>query len=209
MAVLPRMGIVSFRIPRAAMRRPRTRSKICAWKRLGAKRQPQRERGLVRRQSDALKNKKPAVGTSAERGHRAETPDYASIYIFRAISLRDCKGAALVTPRCGNEAMKLHLAEIATQIAPALLFKAALEAIDFKVTGLAGRVRGADAMNPPLQRQERTLDEGIRMPLHTRSPKTAFSCFPTVHRIEPEGPLRVDSTRSSNPSAMSAIGVLR
>jgi integrase len=115
---------------------------------------------LVRRQSDALKNKKPAVGTSAERGHRAETPEYASIYIFRAICLRDCKGAALVTPRYGNEAMKLHLAEIVTQIAPALLFKAALEAIDFKVTGLPGRVRGADVMNPPLQRQERTLDEG-------------------------------------------------
>ena len=31
---------------------------------------------------------------------------------------KDGKGAALVLPRCDNEAMNLYLAEIATQIAP-------------------------------------------------------------------------------------------
>ena len=42
----------------------------------------------------------------------------ASAYIFGAICPKDSKGAALVMPRCDTEAMTLHLAEIATQIAP-------------------------------------------------------------------------------------------
>ncbi len=42
----------------------------------------------------------------------------ASTYIFGAICPKDCKGAALVLPHCNTEAMNLHLAEIATQIAP-------------------------------------------------------------------------------------------
>ena len=42
----------------------------------------------------------------------------ASAYIFGAICPKDGKGAALVMPRCDTEAMNLHLAEIATQIAP-------------------------------------------------------------------------------------------
>lgn len=39
-------------------------------------------------------------------------------YIFGAICPKDGKGAALIMPRCDTEAMNLHLAEIATQIAP-------------------------------------------------------------------------------------------
>ena len=39
-------------------------------------------------------------------------------YIFGAICPKDGKGAALVMPRSNTEAMNLHLAEIATQIAP-------------------------------------------------------------------------------------------
>ena len=42
----------------------------------------------------------------------------AFAYIFGAICPKDGKGAALVTPRCDTEAMNLHLAEVATQIAP-------------------------------------------------------------------------------------------
>ena len=42
----------------------------------------------------------------------------ASAYIFGAICPKEGKGAALVMPRCDTEAMNLHLAEIATQIAP-------------------------------------------------------------------------------------------
>jgi DDE superfamily endonuclease len=42
----------------------------------------------------------------------------ASAYIFGAICPSDGKGAALVLPACNTEAMNLHLAEIAREIAP-------------------------------------------------------------------------------------------
>ena len=41
----------------------------------------------------------------------------ASAYLFGAICPNEGEGAALVMPRCDNEAMNLHLAEISTQIA--------------------------------------------------------------------------------------------
>jgi DDE superfamily endonuclease len=56
----------------------------------------------------------------AKRGTRPSAPKdqrTASAYIFGAICPKDGKGAALVMPRCDTEAMNLHLAEIATQIA--------------------------------------------------------------------------------------------
>jgi len=57
----------------------------------------------------------------ARRGTRPSAPHdqrTASTYIFGAICPRGGKGAALVLPRCDTEAMTLHLAEIATEIAP-------------------------------------------------------------------------------------------
>jgi hypothetical protein len=42
----------------------------------------------------------------------------ASTYIFGAICPKDGKRAALVLPRCNIAAMNLHLAEIATAVAP-------------------------------------------------------------------------------------------
>src|SRR5690348_16284459 len=57
----------------------------------------------------------------ARRGTRPSAPSdqrTASAYIFGAICPNEGKGAALVMPRCNTEAMNLHLAEIATQIAP-------------------------------------------------------------------------------------------
>ena len=57
----------------------------------------------------------------AKRGTRPSAPKdqrTASAYIFGAICPKGGKGAALVMPRCDTEAMNLHLAEIATQIAP-------------------------------------------------------------------------------------------
>ena len=57
----------------------------------------------------------------ARRGTRPSAPSdqrTASTYIFGAICPSDGKGAALVLPRCDTEAMNLHLAEIATEIAP-------------------------------------------------------------------------------------------
>jgi hypothetical protein len=56
-----------------------------------------------------------------QTGLAAEAPKdqrTASASIFGAICPKDGKGAALVMPRCDTEAMTLHLAEIATQIAP-------------------------------------------------------------------------------------------
>ena len=43
---------------------------------------------------------------------------HASTYIFGAICPGDGKGAALVLPACNTEAMNLHLAEIAAEVAP-------------------------------------------------------------------------------------------
>ena len=57
----------------------------------------------------------------ARRGTRPCAPHdqrTASTYIFGAICPREGKGAALVLPHCDTEAMSLHLAEIATAIAP-------------------------------------------------------------------------------------------
>ena len=56
-----------------------------------------------------------------KRGTRPSAPKdqrTASAYIFGAICPKDGKGAALVMPRCDTQAMNLHPAEIATQIAP-------------------------------------------------------------------------------------------
>jgi len=57
----------------------------------------------------------------AKRGTRPSAPSdqrTASTYIFGAICPKDGKGAGLVLPSCNTEAMNLHLAEIATQVAP-------------------------------------------------------------------------------------------
>ena len=57
----------------------------------------------------------------AKRGSRPSAPHdqrTASTYIFGAICPKEGKGAGLVLPRCNIEAMNLHLAEIATRVAP-------------------------------------------------------------------------------------------
>lgn len=57
----------------------------------------------------------------ARRGTRpcaAHDQRTASTYIFGAICPKEGKGAALVLPACNIEAMNLHLAEIATEVAP-------------------------------------------------------------------------------------------
>ncbi len=57
----------------------------------------------------------------ALRGTRPSAPRdqrTASTYIFGTICPKDGKGAALVLPACNTEAMNLHLAEIATEVAP-------------------------------------------------------------------------------------------
>ena len=57
----------------------------------------------------------------ARRGTRPAAPQdqrTASTSIFGAICPKEGKGAALVLPRCHTEAMNLHLAEIATAVAP-------------------------------------------------------------------------------------------
>ena len=57
----------------------------------------------------------------ARRGTRPAAPSdqrTCSTYIFGAICPRHGKGAALVLPHCNTAAMNLHLAEIATAVAP-------------------------------------------------------------------------------------------
>jgi hypothetical protein len=57
----------------------------------------------------------------AKRGTQPSAPRdqrTASTYIFGAICPKEGKGAALVLPVCNTAAMNLHLAEIATEIAP-------------------------------------------------------------------------------------------
>ena len=59
----------------------------------------------------------------ARRGTRPSAPNHqrtASTDIFGAICQAEGKGAGLVLPRCTTEAMALHLAEIATMVAPPL-----------------------------------------------------------------------------------------
>ena len=56
-----------------------------------------------------------------KRGTRPSAPNdqrTASTYIFGAICPAEGKGAGLVLPRCTTQAMALHLAEIATMVAP-------------------------------------------------------------------------------------------
>jgi hypothetical protein len=58
----------------------------------------------------------------AKRGTRPSAPRdqrTASTYIFGAVCPKEGKGAALILPACNSEAMNLHLAEIATAVAPA------------------------------------------------------------------------------------------
>jgi hypothetical protein len=57
----------------------------------------------------------------AKRGTRPSAPHdqrTASTYIFGAICPNEGKGAGLVLPFCNVEAMNLHLAEIAAEVAP-------------------------------------------------------------------------------------------
>ncbi len=57
----------------------------------------------------------------ARRGTRPSAPNCqrtAYAYIFEAICREKGKGAGLVLPRCGSEAMNLHLAEISRSVAP-------------------------------------------------------------------------------------------
>ncbi len=57
----------------------------------------------------------------AKRGSRPSAPKdqrTASAYIFGAICPKEGKGAGLVLPRCDTQAMNMHLAEIAKNVAP-------------------------------------------------------------------------------------------
>ena len=85
-------------------------------------RRSRRHRGLVRRRGADRPEEQdhPALGQARNAPQRPERSANRSAYIFGAICPKEGKGAALVMPRCDTEAMNLHLAEIATQIAPRL-----------------------------------------------------------------------------------------
>ena len=102
---------------------PKARSRILkkdsppAWKKSDAERASILD--LVRRRGADRPEKQdhPPLGQARNAPERAKRPANASAYIFGAICPKEGKGAALVMPRCDTEAMTLHLAEIATQIA--------------------------------------------------------------------------------------------
>src|SRR3984957_19506636 len=83
-------------------------------------RRSQRDRTLVRRRvaSRAEEQDHPPLGQARLAPKRPERPADRLGLHFGAICPKEGKGAALVMPRCDTEAMNLHLAEIATQIAP-------------------------------------------------------------------------------------------
>ena len=93
-----------------------------AWKRSGARRVIEPSAIEIWFADEARVGQKNKITRRwAKRGTRPSAPKdqrTASAYIFGAICPKDGKGAALVMPRCDTEAMNLHLAEIATQIAP-------------------------------------------------------------------------------------------
>ena len=61
----------------------------------------------------------PAAGPGVDLSPSApQDQRTASTYIFGAICPQHGKGAALVLPSCNTRAMSLHLAEIATEVAP-------------------------------------------------------------------------------------------
>ena len=66
------------------------------------------------------RHKSRGFGYSIEGGaNRAFTDQRTtSTYIFGAICPKEGKGGRLVLPRCNIDSMNLHLAEIATQVAP-------------------------------------------------------------------------------------------
>jgi hypothetical protein len=77
----------------------------------------------------------------AKRGARPSAPKdrrTASAYAFGAICPKDGKGAAPVMPRCDAEATNLHLAEIATQIAPGAHAAPLVDRTDWRLSGRLG-----------------------------------------------------------------------
>jgi putative transposase len=92
-----------------------------AWKRSAARRaRSRRHRGLVRRRGAHRPEEQdhPPLGQARNASERSQrSANRLCLYIRRNLP-QDGKGAALVLPRCDTEAMNLHLAEIATQIAP-------------------------------------------------------------------------------------------
>ena len=81
---------------------------------------PGAHRGLVCRRSPGRPEEQdhPALGQARLASSAPKDQRTASTYIFGAISPKDGKGAALVMPKCDTDAMNLHLAEIATRVAP-------------------------------------------------------------------------------------------
>ena len=122
-----RWGIASFRLGRAITRRPRAPSKT-------SKKFPARLEGIARERGVApdeieiwfadearIGQKNKITRRWAKRGSRPCAPSdqrTASTYIFGAICPKEGKGVGLVLPLCNSEAMNLHLAEIAKDVAP-------------------------------------------------------------------------------------------
>ena len=81
---------------------------------------PRPDRDLVRRRGPHRPEEQdhPPLGAARHPTSAPHDQRTASTYIFGAVCPKEGKGAALVLPACNTEAMNLHLAEIATEVAP-------------------------------------------------------------------------------------------
>src|SRR3954470_3006085 len=77
------------------------------------------DRGLVRGRGPdrAEEQDHPALGTTRHAALGAKRSAHR-FHLYLRRDLPQGKGAALVLPACNTEAMNLHLAEIATEVAP-------------------------------------------------------------------------------------------
>jgi transposase len=133
----------------------------------------------------------------AKRGTRPPAPAdqrTASTYIFGAICSKDGKGAALVLPRCNIEAMNLHIAEIATQIAPG-----AHAVLIFDQAGWLSQ-----ATSPCLPISPSSLcHQNPRSSIQSRT--SGSSCAITGCRTGSSNPTKRSSTIAAMPGTSSSI----
>src|SRR4051794_16614249 len=125
--ILRALAIASSRPAPAIMPRPRERSTLLKSvprapgrdrARQGDRSRP--DRGLVRGRGPdrAEEQDYSALGTTRHAAPAPHDQRTASTYIFGAICPGGGRGAAPALPACNTEAMNLHLAEIATEVAP-------------------------------------------------------------------------------------------
>ena len=135
-------------------------------------RRARRHRGLVRRRGPHRPEEQdhPPLGQARHASERADGPtNRLGLYLRRDLPQTRERGAALIMPRCNTEAMNLHLAEIATQIAPGAHAALLVDQAGWHLSGrrvmppnstlipVAGEMSGAQSAGKPLAVSARQL----------------------------------------------------